>query len=377
MRDMRKACSVLVLGILVPLFSSCVGTGAPDAARLARLPPLPFRIALCGGALLSPDQRSKPQKMADVEDDTILALRTYAGVNPEPIAFRDLSSLLERGRLGTVLLPIDAKRPNLREKAALESADSAAAIELRRKAEARGADLLLVVHGIRDAPVIQHGVNSQWPISSIAWLLVGLGMFIPDHRFESQAHLLASIRDAHSGAVLYDNLVISAGAMDLALVERTDWLGIVESLIVPPPLVGNDPESVVETVREESNIRMLLQLLALLKTPETLERIRAAQPFRLVLEEEAPGRVLVRVRSQQEIQAVTIEVGSERHPLPRQRRDAFLVPFLSSGRRSSPGEAWIYRGTLDSLAIGSEVRVLISTVAGERVSSTLRLSGVE
>ena len=48
--------------------------------------------------------------------------------------------------------------------------------DLLRRARLRGHDFLLAVEQLRDGKVEYRGVNGQWPITAVTWLLVGLGI---------------------------------------------------------------------------------------------------------------------------------------------------------------------------------------------------------
>ena len=197
-------------------------------------------------------------------------------------------------------------------------------------------------------------------------------MFIPDHRFESEARLALSIRDVYTGKKLY-SFGVTAGTVDLSMFERTDFLGVIESLIIPPPLVGNDKENVGIEVRKEIKRRLLLKMLARLKDPETIEEIRKALPFRLVLAEQRGGAVLVTVTSAQEIQALVVEVDGK--ALEGPIVEAFMRQFFASQQPDSRAELINYQASLDLEGKGRELRVIVQDSAGQRVSGTSATGG--
>jgi hypothetical protein len=52
---------------------------------------------------------------------------------------------------------------------------------------------------------------------------------------------------------------------------------------------------------------------------------------------------------------------------------AFVRALLASGTRDAPTERFRYRGELPEVPAGTEVRVVVRSVAGERASSTIRV----
>ncbi len=360
--------------VFVLLGSGCLSIGL-DESRLAQLPPLPFRIAVSGGAFLDPVERQEqghvPKHTAGVER---IWSRTYTVGQQEAIPFERIIGLLRRGRAATSVLVLANHPPSARERVALSGATPQSAA--RALAEAAGADLLVVVDGLDEGAVELQGRTGQWPISTVAWLTVGLGLFIPDHRFESRVRLKASVLDVHTGQALVSGMVFVPGTMDLALVNRTDFLGVLTSIVWPPTLVGNDPEAIVENVRAETDRRLLLRFLARLKDPETLNAIQQQLPMQLALSELPDHGLRTVVVGRQDLQEVVVEEclldGTRRKlegPTVRNLRKELL-----SGGVSGPGGERRFVGALAALPGGSEVRVIVQDVAGRRVSSTIRIS---
>lgn len=367
---MRRLPLSVVL-VLTLLGQACENAVALSEATLAAAPPLPYRIALVGGAFLPPSVRDDVGFVPEpTPGGRQIYSRTYPTGVAEPISFETIRDLLVRGRAATTLLP-GAAGEEERERLAAAGAEELRAA--REVAAGNGADLMLVIEGLEEGPVEMHGVTGQWPVTTVAWLLVGLGMFIPDHRFESKVRLIASLRDVHSDRVLVPIGVVP-GTMDLALVSRARFLGILASLIVPPTLVANSVDKVVRVVRQDGDRRLLLRLLARLKDSETLEMIRARLPMRLTLRAVAKRTVEVELESVQEVQNLAIEIvqaDGRLGPLAADPADAFRRSFVGSVRKSD--NAWRYTSRLGGLDAGAEVRVLVQSVAGQRVSSTIRL----
>jgi hypothetical protein len=303
----------------------------------------------------------------------MVSARTYEPGTVEPIAFETVLEELRRGRLATQVWgpPLDVAR---REAIAFGSQQTSFVEEARRQALLDGADLLLVLEGLREGPIDFLGVTGQWPVSSVAWLLVGLGIFIPDHRYEARIKLVASLRDAHTGRTLLPNIVLAPGSLDIAVVTRQTFLGLLPSLLIPPPLMASDAATVRAVVREESDRRLLLRLLSRLKDPETIESLEAALPMRLRLTPLGDGRLQVAVLTELEIAAAEVELrrpGGERGGVPPSVLDAFRSGLLAA--RRVEGERLGYSAELTGLPKTGQVRIVIQSIAGQVVSATVAL----
>lgn len=359
----------LSLGLL--LVPSCTGTIVRDANRLAQLPPLPYRVAVVGGAFLSPTDRAVVGRVPDDSRDGVEQLwsRTFRQGDAEPIDIETILSTLARGRAATLLWTADDFDTTDREE--LARGDKGALERARRAAEAADIDLLLTVEGLREGPVQYLGVTGQWPITTVAWLLAGLGLFVPDHRFESKAKMRASVRDVHSGRVLLSRMVFAPGTLDLSLLDRTDFLGIVSTIVVPPTLVGNDVEDVVAKVREDGAQRLVLGLLARLKDPETLDALRSAMPIHLEMRVEGSAAI-VDLRSRQEVQDLLVQVfdsTGQRRVLDVAEFTRFRREMLASVRREQ--EDLVYRATFALRGGDASIRIVVQDVAAQRASSSV------
>ncbi|MCB9917483.1 MAG: hypothetical protein H6832_03680 [Planctomycetes bacterium] len=351
--------------------TSCTNTSARDANRLAQLPPLPFRLAVVGGAFLPPDERDQtPDSASDIESVARLSIRTFGPEVAEPIPFDRVVEMLVRGRAATRVVRLSDRTDEERQRLAL---GDAAALELARRASAEAeADLMLVIEGLRDGPVQSLGVTGQWPITTVAWLLAGIGLFVPDHRFESKAKLRASLVDVATGRALSARLIVVPGTLDLSLVDRSDFVGILTSILVPPSLVGNDVEKVVRAVRDDGADRIVLGLLAKLKDPELLDALRTDAPMTVEARLDE-SFVEVAVRGEQEIQDVFVRT-YDSVGLPRDEDVEALRRFrqslLESGER---GEHDVrYRARFRLRGGDDEVRIVVQDLAGQRASTSLR-----
>ena len=356
----------LSFAVFLCWLGSCAASPA-EVNRLAKLPPLPFRMAVLGGGFLSLAERDTPALPGDGQ----ILSRLWEPGNAEPIAFDTIVDTLQRGRAASSLLLPVAGVGALRED--LARGDAGAFDRAREWAEAQGADLILVLEGVRDGPVRFLGVTGEWPITTVAWLMVGLGVFIPDHRYEAKVRLFASLRDAHSGRQLLPKLRVSPTPVTLALARRTDFFGLLTSIIVPPSLVGSDEESVVAALRSDCDELIPIALLARLKDAETLDTLRAAMPIDLRLAAESRTALRVQVTSHHELQELAIEEhGAQRgQALAGQRVAAFRAALLASLRRE--GERFVYEAKLEGLERDGEYRVILQDAAGQCSSSTLRL----
>lgn len=370
-----KACQAPLAAILACMLlcvlPSCTSTLTRDATRLAELPPLPYRVAVVGGAFVPEGERGavgrKPEEQGQGFEE--LWTRSFSTGVSEPIAFGRVLAVLQRGRMATRTLSFAASARDERE--ALSAGDAAAIEVARSRAEAVDADLMLVLEGVRDGPVQYLGVTAQWPITTVAWLLAGIGLFIPDHRFQSRAKLRASILDVHSGQRLLSQWSFSTVPIELSLLDRSDFLGIASSIIIPPTLVSSDVETVVSAVRKDAVERLVLELLARLKDIDTLDALRAEMPTRVELARRGRG-VEVSLRSRQELQGVvvqTFDASGARRELDPSLSERFVSTLLSSARIESG--RFVYGARFDWREADAEFRVIVEDVAGRRASASV------
>ncbi len=348
--------------ILLLALGSCTGGGVLSIENLATEPPLPYRLGIDGGGFLLPGGGGRVEP-----GGRILASHLFDGADgSEVISFARLLDSFRRGRLASSMVVFSEKDSKGRAKVARAATKTALPETLLQRARLEACDLLLVIEGVEDAPVLNHGVNGQWPISSLGWLLLGLGMFVPDHDFEVAVRFKASLRDVHTGKVL-QSIVVTPGPFSLSLFQRGSVLGLISSIIVPPPLVGSDPDAVVRKLQKESRRRLILRMLARLKDPQTDESLKRNVPIRLDLLQARRGEVSVVIRGRQEVLALRFTVDGK--PLAEGRKKA--ASLLATEKRE--GGRVTYARVLNGLPRRGLLRVEVRDLAGNRVSGSLDL----
>lgn len=349
-RARRRARPWLAWCAAAPLLGACQSSGA-ELSGLALEPPLDYAVLVTGGAFL-----------AATPGDGIFG----RGHDGEPLEIDELAQVLRDGAVFRRL----AVDPDAAHRRAVvdqlrAGADAGLAVFLQR-ARDDGFDLLLVVEQLQNGSIDRQGINSRWPLTLATWLLLGVGMFIPDHTFDSNTRLRSSVRDLQTGRVVYDSLV-DAGPVDLSLVERSDFFGILISILVPPFWVHDDDENVLAGVREVAGRRLLLQLARDLKSELVRQRLRESGEAAFAIED---GRVLV-VEARHGLSAVRLRPAAG--PLPDEVVLAFERRLLASLQRS--GGRLVYREALPAELPAGPVQVLIGTITGEVASATLVAAG--
>lgn len=359
MRSEHLALAALLFG------GGCQSTRA-DLEGLAELEPLPYSVLVTGGAFELPD--------AEDADGSPLqhTFRSPGGVG-EAIPLSDLVEVLRAARVFVDVAEDTGPEENRRLIADLGGpvpADDLRLQELLRTARERGHDLLLVVQRLQDGPVEEQGINGSWPLTISVWFLLGLGMFIPDHTFESRANLDVSLRDLQTGRVLYDT-VRNAGPVDLALVERGSLWGIIGSIIIPPFWVPNDEEVAVESVREVSARRLLVSLARQLKGADAVQGLENRSAARIVA---TPGQdslaVEVEVPAPESLAAMRLRVDAVLQRGPT--FDAFEADLLAGPQQDAAG-VLKYEATYPFKLDGQLLQVLVQTTSGRVASETVRL----
>jgi hypothetical protein len=337
-----------LLLLLLLLAAGCVAPGE-NLRGLADQPPLDLAVLVTGGAFRGPSSGSGTFSAAPLTDEAIPA-----------------ATLVEALRRGRVFRRVEidpdlARRRTISSRLALQRRDDDVHAFLR-EARAQGFDLLLVIEQLQDGPIEAQGTNGRWPVTLATWLLLGVGLLIPDRTFESRATLRCTMRDLQSGRALLDPPLLFAGPIDLSLVERTDFLGLCQSIVVPPFWVGDDEAVMGTAVRATTESRLLLSLVRELKGESSRRRLREAAPAEIELQD---GQV--RIWCGEGVADVRL-----RAPLPAAAAAAFTRELLGSvvlverlGVRR-----FHYQALLPALAAGSEVQVLVSTVSGAVASVT-------
>ena len=266
---------------LCATFTGCVST-SDELSGLAARPRLDRAVLVSGGAFFAP--AAVGQGTFDVE----------GAAGGEAISFGSIVDTLERGAVFQRLSADDdaGRRRTLR--ASLDNRpDDPAVRAFLREAREDGYDLLLLVEELQDGPIESQGTNGRWPVTFATWILLGVGAFIPDRTFESTAALRVSFRELQSGREV-DSLLLVPGPVDLALTERTDVLGLLMSVIVPPFWVGDDDGAVVRSIQETTRRRLLLSLVRELKSEVRRRRLGEREAARIDFERGGDGpRVVV------------------------------------------------------------------------------------
>jgi len=340
------------LALAFVVVAAACATPGEDVGALADLPPLDCSVLVTGGAFLG----------ADAGDGA------FAGdaAAREAIAMDAIAVALRGGAVFQRLAIDDdpARRAMIAERlrAGVVDADVVACLQAARLA---GHDYLLVVEGLQDAAIENQGTNSRWPVTFATWILLGVGALIPDRTFESRATLRVSLRDLQSGRPLHDPLLV-AGPIDLSLLERTDVLGVLTSIVVPPFLVGDDPEAVRAAVRDTVARRLLSSLSRDLKSAALRQRLRERAPADVALLAGPAGRRVV-VRASAALGGARLVAAG----VDPSAAAGFASALLASGR--AEGAGFRYEAELPSTA--GLAQVLVATVGGEVASATFAPGG--
>lgn len=334
-------------GVVMLLLVGACATPGTDLAGLADQPPLDCAVLLTGGAFLIGGG----------------AGATFASDGAEALPIDAVRDVLLRGRVFQRLDvdPDPANRQRMSRLAASRHGDGDLAVFLA-DARAAGFDYLLVVEQLQDGAIERLGTNSTWPVTLATWILLGVGALIPDCTFESRATLRVSLRELQTGRAVHDPLLI-AGPVDLSLVERTDLLGLLMSIVVPPFWVGDDPEAVRAAVQATTVRRLLASLARDLKSEIVRQRLRDNLPARLSLSPSPAGwRVVV-----QSNEALSVARLRAEHLAPA-AAGQFAAELLASVQVGSGG--WRYEALLPAEAAGRAVQVLVGTLRGDVASAT-------
>lgn len=327
-------------------------TPGEDAGALAELPPLDGSVFVTGGAFLAGDPGDGAFGGAAAPREAI-AMDAIAAALAGTAVFQRLAVDDDPGRRARIAE---------RLRAGVVDDDVVACLQAARLA---GHDYLLVVEGLQDAPIETQGTNSRWPVTFATWILLGVGALIPDRTFESRATLRVSLRDLQSGRPLHDPLLV-AGPIDLSLLERTDVVGVLMSIVVPPFWVGDDPEAVRAAVRETVARRLLSSLSRDLKGAALRQRLRERAAADVTLTAGPSGRRAV-VRAAAALASARL-AGAGVEPAAAA---GFAAALLASGR----ADGGTFRYEADLPATSGLVQVLVATVGGEVASATFAPGG--
>lgn len=353
--NMRRLLPIAGLAVVV----GCRGSTLAELDTLAESPPLHYSVLLTGGAFVTGPEPSTP------------LARTYpeAGGLQEAFPLVQLRQVLERARVFERIV-LD-ERDGAARRALASIGESASLGEAQHEgflaaASDDGNDFLLVVERVDDGEVQRQGINGQWPITAAVWLLIGLGMVIPDHTYESRATLRVSVRELQTGIVV-EQMVFDAGPVDLSLLERTDFWGLLTSIVVPPFWVGDDFDNVVATVRSTTTPRLLTKLVRELKSIAVRQRLAGSMIATIDVEPVDGGR-LVRITSREGLSFVRMSIDGR--ALHGEAFAAFENALLSGLRRDGEDRyiySTVYAGPLE----GRLLRIVVQTVSGSVASSTI------
>lgn len=340
--------------LALALGASCQSPSS-ELTGLADRPPLDYSVLVTGGAFL--------QAMPQATGATFGA-PTGVGAN-EAVAIGEILSTLERG---VVFRRIAVDDDEHRRVVLDQFRARQAAPELQaflERARDQGYDLLLVVEQIQDSPIEKQGINGRWPVTLLTWLLLGIGVFIPDHTFESSATLRVTVRDLQTGAALVDSLS-SAGPVDLSLVERSDVWGVLMSIVVPPFWVGDEDARTAAAVRRFSERRLLLSLARELKSEPTRQRLRERLAAAITA---LPGKVLA-VESGESLAAVRLRRLDGGAPIPDAAVADFERRLVASRQPAERG--FRYEAPLPAEVGDGLLQVLVVTLRGSVASATVQ-----
>jgi len=193
-------------------------------------------------------------------------------------------------------------------------------------------------------------------------------MVIPDHTFESQATLHMSLRDVQTGAIVY-NKVLSGGVIDLSLIGRSDCLGLLISVIVPPFWVADDDAKLEARIRELTSAQMLESMSAQLKSLDVRSAVDRASPA--VLEVTQNGNSLaIHVSVVESLSLVRMR--GDGTPMRGVDVDAFEQRLMSSVRQDD--DRLVYDAEFVPSWPIMTLQLLVQTVSGRVASATMPLS---
>lgn len=353
--------TVLLAGGWLLLLASCGSSPRAGMGELAASDPLQLAVLVSGGSFFSPDSAA-----ADPENELSTTFRgPESEALGEAIPLPVLVDALDRGR-AFVRVAADRRSAEQRARVAREGPTP----EFLAECRAQGYDSLLVIRELQDRPIRTRGVNDRWPASSALWLLIGLGMFIPDHSYESEAVLRVELCDLGTGLPVPGTSARLASAMiDLSLIERGSLWGLIQSILIPPPLVGSDPEAVREQVLNEVQQDLEVALVTHLKGAAVRESLRAAAPLEIQVDR---GRGTVALRSGEGLRSLRLRVdGQILQGIDAERFDRSVR--ASATPDPVGGGTLRYSAQLPGAVDGAdEVQLLIQTLTGSTVSRSYR-----
>ena len=222
----------------------------------------------------------------------------------------------------------------------------------------------MLVEELQDGPIESQGTNGRWPVTFATWILLGVGAFIPDRTFESRSALRVSFRELQTGEEV-DSILLVPGPIDLSLTERSDLLGFLASIVVPPFWVGDDEQVVSRSVRDTSERRLLVSLARELKSDVRRRRLREREVATITLQDRS-GRPTVVVEAAEALSVAKL-IG---RGLTDEAGEEFVRQLLSS--RLLQGDRSRYEATVPPTLRG-RFQLRVGTLRGGVSSSTFRL----
>ena len=356
--------STIVATGFIALVAGCTSTAPPDLASIADQEPLPYSVLVTGGGFV---QGPAGQSAADANT----LARTFAGgPGAEPVPLDEVVAALRAGRVFTRAaadLEVDAaSRAQLAELRGALPLDEAVVRALLGRARDAGHDYLVLVQRVLDGPVEEYGINDRWPLTVSLWLLVGLGVFIPDHTFESRATLQASVYEVQTGRAVH-RTVGGAGPTELALVSRGNLWSLVQSIIIPPFWVADHDPSVLAEMRSTTRSRLVAAIARQLKSASCRRDLEESALVIVRVIARGEG-MTVEMRSEQSIGSVALRVDAV--PVEGPGFASFQRELLASEARAADGRLR-YAALLPRLPAGRYLQVLARTVGGQVASTTV------
>ncbi|MGE0144100.1 MAG: hypothetical protein AB7I19_08740 [Planctomycetota bacterium] len=369
MRSSSRTRSLGSAAACLAVLTSCSWFSGQEGDPLVEQPSLPYSVLVVGGAVVessSPSAGSSnplastfPAASGAIlitHDELATALRStrvFTRVAVEPMANEDARLWLELG--------------SVRDGLPLSDPRVAALLARARKG---GHDFVLVLHRVVDGGIEDYGINERWPLTAATWLLVGLGVLVSDHTYESRAVLESSLFDAEEGRLLHRS--IGSGAIvELSLLERTDFVGLLQSVLVPPFWVASDGESIVESLREPTIARLLGSMARELKGLACRRDIAENLGVEIeVSRDRADWNIDVFAR--EGIASASIVVDGV--AAPAELEGQFVSQLLLSQEEEPSGRV-LARARWSPPTGARMLQVLIRTVSGRLVSSTVELNG--
>lgn len=352
------------LACLVLLVGAGCASPAGELLSLAELPPLDYAVLITGGAFVDdpPLPASGPLQ------------HTFAP-GPDGEAF-PLARVVEALRQGAVFRRIGVDTDTAHRRAVLQglpgefgTADGDTKRFLQQ-ARDDGYDLMLTVEWLKDGPVEVQGINGRWPLTLTTWFLLGVGMLIPDHTFESRATLRVTLRDLQTGRFVHEQNSV-AGPVDLSLLERSNFLGFLTQIVVPPFWVQDDAGNVVEAVRGVTERRLQLSVARDLKSEPVRQRLRQKSYAAFDLQRRRGGGLQLRIEARESLAVLRLRQGDQAITGPA--FEALQAALLASVQQQ--GDRLVYTAELQLPLAEEPLQVMVATIVGNVASATLDVQG--